>query len=312
VFLAAVLASSGCSVGDKLYHCDATHACQNGAQAGVCEPTGYCSFTDLGCVGVPRRYGSAAPDGIARFCVSATGDAGLADASLDAGGDATMTDAAPPDAMRDGAPVDAAPPSNCWSNLAAGPEHMCAWKSDGTYFCWGNPMNGRLGARQPAGPGQPVQGAAPPSPGSLSLGDEFTCGVASDNDLWCAGGNGAGQLGDGRGTADEDRALGPGRVVLGQLADAVKQRRAARVVEVLGRQRALLSGEPGPDIGGERVAFGRAPVVDRDRAGGGHGSTSQASRRPAKMFVRWGRSQLRNVAVAIFSSVAQEPPRSTR
>ncbi len=199
VVLASASASTGCGVGDKIYHCDSTHACQNGAQAGVCEPTGYCSFTDLGCVGVPRRYGSAAPDGIARFCVSATGDAGLADASTgsDAGGDATLTDAAPPDAMRDGAPIDAAPPGNCWSNLAAGPEHMCAWKNDGTYFCWGNPMNGRLGARQPAGPGQPVQGAAPPSPGSLSLGDEFTCGVASDNDLWCAGGNGAGQLGDG-------------------------------------------------------------------------------------------------------------------
>ncbi len=205
-----VVAAAGCSVQRTAFRCTDSASCQDGDRPGVCEPLGYCSFDDLGCAGTPRRYGAAAPDGIARRCVGDAVDAGVSDASLSdagdaAGGDGAMSDGATVDARPidaatiDGATTDAGA-TNCWSSIASGPEHNCAWKTDGTYYCWGNSMNGRLGARQPTAAGQPVLGAAPPTPGSLSLGDDFTCGVATDSDLWCAGGNGLGQLGDGSGT----------------------------------------------------------------------------------------------------------------
>ena len=67
-------------------------------------------------------------------------------------------------------------------------------------------------------------------------------------------------------SAVEDLALAAGRVVLGELRDAVEEARAAVVVEELGRkllQRRL--GEAVPDLGGD-VVPGRAvqPVIDPD------------------------------------------------
>ena len=98
----------------------------------------------------------------------------------------------------------------------------------------------------------------------------------------------------------QDRPLGAGRVVLGQLGDAVEELRAAGVVEVLGRQ---LLGRPGEAV--ERVVGERAAR----RAEGGH--ASHASRTPEKICRRWGRSQLRNVGLATRERVAHEPPRRT-
>ena len=132
----------------------------------------------------------------------------------------------------------------------------------------------------------------------------------------------------------EDRTLGAGRVVLGQLADPVEQLGAAGVVEVLGRQFLERTRETVEHIVGERsVALAVEMGVDADRrldsglrwgvrshqqVPGGR-TLSQiicppvtrraqslslgpcarssagvsASRTPAKICLRWGRSQLR-------------------
>src|SRR5205085_5424033 len=127
-------------------------------------------------------------------------------------------------------------------------------------------------------------------------------------------------LGELAGGLLEDRALGARRVVLGQLADAIEQLRAARVIEMLGGK--LLEGprEPVQHIVGERALL--VAVKVRVDANGllcngvlGRGRLHQrslASRTPAKIWRRCGRSQLRNVGSRTRGWVAQEPPRRTR
>ncbi len=103
----------------------------------------------------------------------------------------------------------------------------------------------------------------------------------------------------------EDRALGPGRVVLGQLGDLLEQLRAALVVEVLRRQLLGLGRESGANIASHRRGgVGSEVDLDRDHA-------SLAQRMPEKIWRRSGRSQLRKLGRITLPWVAQEPPRST-
>ena len=127
----------------------------------------------------------------------------------------------------------------------------------------------------------------------------------------------AGQLDDLGGARLEDRALGPRRVVLGQLADAVEELRAAGVVEVLGRELLERPGQAVEHVLGQGAlgAVGE-DAVDLDERPGDAGDrfhhASLTSRRPEKICRRWGRSQLRNVGEATPGAVAQDPPRRTR
>lgn len=67
--LAITIAASGC--GARAFVCRDQGECSDGDIAGVCEPTGGCSFPDDGCAS-GRRYGTHAPDGLAGTCVSET------------------------------------------------------------------------------------------------------------------------------------------------------------------------------------------------------------------------------------------------
>ena len=84
----------------------------------------------------------------------------------------------------------------------------------------------------------------------------------------------------------EDRALGARRVVLGQLADAVEQLGAARVVEVLGRQLLERPREPVEHVVGERALVARRRGSDSidgsSLAGGPVRLHRQASSRAAR------------------------------
>jgi hypothetical protein len=113
------------------------------------------------------------------------------------------------------------------------------------------------------------------------------------------------------GALGQDLHLGPRRVVLGQLADQLEQLRAARVVEMLWRQFLERAGESVQHVVGQHP-LGRLVEerVDRDCVGAVH-HRSLAIRTPAKIWRRWGKSQLRNVGVATRARVAQEAPRST-
>src|SRR5271154_3170035 len=118
----------------------------------------------------------------------------------------------------------------------------------------------------------------------------------------------------------QDRALGARGGVLGKLADAVEQLCAAGVVEMLGRQLLERTGEPVESVVRQR-AFVRAVEVRVDADGSLEDGLawsawlhqrSLARRAPAKICLRWGRSQLRNVSIATRGCVAHEPPRRTR
>ena len=114
----------------------------------------------------------------------------------------------------------------------------------------------------------------------------------------------------------EDRALGARRVVLGQLADAVEQLRAARVVEVLGRQLLERPRQPVEHVVGEAALVRLVEAaLDRDVGIGDRGHRLTRPSRSAgrrRSGAAAGRSQLRNVGVATRGRVAHEPPRSTR
>ena len=94
------------------------------------------------------------------------------------------------------APVKAAPALK-FTSLTAN-EHTCGLTSDGTAYCWGANGFGQLGAGNSGG----QQTAATAVTGglkfsSLSAGEEFTCGVATDKTVYCWGSNRVGWLGDG-------------------------------------------------------------------------------------------------------------------
>lgn len=89
--------------------------------------------------------------------------------------------------------------------LAAGHGHACSGISS-KIICWGLGTSGQLGNGANADSVTPVAVTLPSSVdtvGQLALGTDATCMVASDRAgarlqrIWCWGGNGSGQLGDG-------------------------------------------------------------------------------------------------------------------
>lgn len=86
-----------------------------------------------------------------------------------------------------------------WSRIAAGADHTCAVRTDGTAWCWGSNFTGQLSGA--AGLGAVTPYPVPRQVGtdktwsSLSAGTGYTCGVRRDATAWCWGDNYAGQLG---------------------------------------------------------------------------------------------------------------------
>lgn len=85
--------------------------------------------------------------------------------------------------------------------ISSGTNHACAIASDNNAYCWGAGASGQLGNGLSADSSVPV---AVSTTGVLSgktilaiaAGDNYTCAIASDNQAYCWGGNGAGQLGN--------------------------------------------------------------------------------------------------------------------
>ena len=88
--------------------------------------------------------------------------------------------------------------------MAAGEDHSCAIKDDGTVRCWGEGANGRLGYGGSADKNSPT---ATSSLGTgrtavdITAGGDHTCAVLDDGSVKCWGGNAFGQLGDGTTTS---------------------------------------------------------------------------------------------------------------
>lgn len=92
----------------------------------------------------------------------------------------------------DPAPVTVGGP---WASVAAGADHTCAIKGDGTLWCWGANYTGQLG--------QPLVQFQTPEPGQvgtdswtrITAGVYASCGILASGRLRCWGFNDRGQLG---------------------------------------------------------------------------------------------------------------------
>jgi alpha-tubulin suppressor-like RCC1 family protein len=109
-----------------------------------------------------------------------------------------------------------------WTAVAAGYQHTCAIRNDGSLWCWGYGELGQLGNGARDRRNLPTRVASPPGSerweqvtvagGAGPGGGAHTCAIRSDRTLWCWGSNGSAQLG--LGFASEEPILTPRRVCL--------------------------------------------------------------------------------------------------
>ena len=91
-------------------------------------------------------------------------------------------------------------PGRRWVHLAAGDNHTCGIRSDGTLWCWGANAEGEVGIGSfYTTVFRPRQVTTPAARGwaSVTTGRFQTCATRADGTLWCWGWNGYGQLGIG-------------------------------------------------------------------------------------------------------------------
>src|SRR6185295_3137956 len=82
--------------------------------------------------------------------------------------------------------------------VSTGWSHTCARKSDSTLWCWGDNQSGQLGDGILSQTASPVQvSALGASAVQVAAHGAHTCARRDDATLWCWGGNGNGELGNG-------------------------------------------------------------------------------------------------------------------
>ena len=109
--------------------------------------------------------------------------------------------------------------------IAAGDNHTCALKNDGTVWCWGDGGLGQLGNGTGGGdelaqslvPVQVLQGAGMlTGVTAIAARSRHTCALKTEGTVWCWGYDGFGQLGDGtRGAGRYETRTTPVQVVQG-------------------------------------------------------------------------------------------------
>ncbi len=83
-------------------------------------------------------------------------------------------------------------------DLTAGSLHTCALKSNGEVWCWGENESGQIGNGSTNDTNLPVLVAGLPAKAiDITGGEEFSCALLENLDVWCWGENGLGQLNDG-------------------------------------------------------------------------------------------------------------------
>jgi alpha-tubulin suppressor-like RCC1 family protein len=105
------------------------------------------------------------------------------------------------------------PGGRLWTAMTVGPEHVCGLAEAGAAYCWGLNGHGQFGNGTASGnlTLEPVPAGLGLSFTSLTSGDAYTCGTASDGRVYCWGEGNDGSLG----TGDPNTRLVP-TVVAGQ------------------------------------------------------------------------------------------------
>ncbi len=80
--------------------------------------------------------------------------------------------------------------------IAAGAEHACALRADGTVWCWGRNQYGQAG-NDTVDRAAPAAVAGVSGAVALGVGTNTSCAIKSDGTAWCWGRNNDGVLGDG-------------------------------------------------------------------------------------------------------------------
>ncbi len=88
-----------------------------------------------------------------------------------------------------------------YEQVEAGYSHTCAIDPDNKVYCWGGNYSGQIGNGNTDNQTTPVAVSAGAMPAgavkSITAGDYHNCAIASDDKVYCWGGNGNGQLGNG-------------------------------------------------------------------------------------------------------------------
>jgi alpha-tubulin suppressor-like RCC1 family protein len=102
-----------------------------------------------------------------------------------------------------------------WTKVATGFYHSCALKQGGSLWCWGGNGVGQLGSAAVAMGAQAKTSTPVQVTGTWATvvgGESYTCGIMSDQTLWCWGDNTHGQLGIASQTSQGTPAqVAPGR-----------------------------------------------------------------------------------------------------
>lgn len=97
------------------------------------------------------------------------------------------------------------PTGKTFTQVSAGVNSTCAITTLGTAYCWGSDATGQLGNGGTLGTQYSPSSVSMPTGKTftqLSVGSSHACAVASDGTVWCWGGDGSGQAGNGSATGN--------------------------------------------------------------------------------------------------------------
>ncbi|WP_148572697.1 cutinase family protein [Nocardioides caldifontis] len=94
-------------------------------------------------------------------------------------------------------PVRVADGGATWQSVSVGAWHVCAVRSDGSAWCWGQSWQGELGVAGNVRKNVPFRIGAATDWRAVEASWQHTCGLRADGSAWCWGRNDRGQLGDG-------------------------------------------------------------------------------------------------------------------